>query len=274
MPPNLALPSVTLCCVDTRYHELALRSLARSCKAIEFGRVLFLTDSVPSSLSPPSNVDIGTIPRIGSMEDYSRLMLKGLARHIDTPHVLVTQWDSYVVHPETWTEEFLACDYIGAVWPDAAEGFRVGNGGFSLRSRRLLDALRDDRFTVDANEDSAIGGTFRPTLEREFGLRFASEALARRFSFETETPGDLTRNPPFGFHGLFNICLVEPSHEIAKFAELLPESVLRSEFCTFLLMNCMIFKQWTAAVALGSRMLESDPGNARVAEIVAEARKA
>ena len=61
---------------------------------------------------------------------------------------------------------------------------RVGNGGFSLRSRRLLLALQDPRIELVEAEDTTICRTFRPLLEREHGIRFGSEALADKFAFE------------------------------------------------------------------------------------------
>ena len=41
------------------------------------------------------------------------------------------------------TPPFSHCDYIGAQWFWHNDGMRVGNGGFSLRSRKLLTALQD-----------------------------------------------------------------------------------------------------------------------------------
>ena len=51
-----------------------------------------------------------------------------------------------------------------------------GNGGFSLRSRRLLQALQDPRIALSVVEDETICRTFRPLLERDYGIRFAGEA--------------------------------------------------------------------------------------------------
>src|ERR1700687_3454326 len=48
-----------------------------------------------------------------------------------------------LITPAAWREEFLGCDYIGAQWFWHDDAMRVGNGGFSLRSRKLLLALQD-----------------------------------------------------------------------------------------------------------------------------------
>jgi hypothetical protein len=128
-------------------------------------------------------------------------MLTELAAFVATNHALVVQWDGFVLDPSAWRDEFLDYDYVGAVWPQFCDGRNVGNGGFSLRSRKLLEACRDKRFVVGHPEDVAIGRTNRELLESEFGCRFADEELASLFSFERRR----TTRRSFGFHGVFNM---------------------------------------------------------------------
>jgi hypothetical protein len=125
----------------------------------------------------------------------------GLAPHIHTPFVMLIQWDGYPVRPENWTDAFLDYDYSGAPWPQFQSSIAVGNGGFSLRSRRLLEACRDPRFQPGHPEDIFICHTNRALLEQAYGVRFAPAALAERFS--CERMGSAARS--FGFHGLFNM---------------------------------------------------------------------
>jgi len=154
----LDLPTVTLCCIDTANHALALRALERSRSSTRFARTLFLTDTLPKGLSVPAGVDVATIARIASRDDYSRFILKSLLPYFGTPHVLVVQWDGYVVNPAAWDPAFLDCDYIGATWFWQPPGKRVGNGGFSLRSRRLFEALQDSRI-------DPVGAETAPAVE-------------------------------------------------------------------------------------------------------------
>jgi hypothetical protein len=91
-------------------------------------------------------------------------------------------------------------DYIGASWPQFDLGQDVGNGGFSLRSRRLIELCRSDGFQQIHPEDIAIGRTNRAWLERH-GMRFASKGLADVFS--AERTGNIDK--AFGYHGAFNM---------------------------------------------------------------------
>jgi hypothetical protein len=117
-------------------------------------------------------------------------MIKELANHFDTDYVLVTQWDGFIWEPSLWEDDFLAYDYIGAPWPDsllthgAPIKYNVGNGGFSIRSKRLQDFLRDDdNLVMHRAEDVAICQLNRAYLEK-CGFTFAQRSIATRFSLE------------------------------------------------------------------------------------------
>jgi len=247
----LELPGVTLACIDTANHALALRALEHSRRGTRFARALFLTDTLPEDVDVPAGIDVMHIAPLASRDDYSRFVLKSLHARVDTPHVLVIQWDGYVVNPQAFEAAFLDCDYIGAKWFWYDDAMRVGNGGFSLRSRKLLHALQDPRIELVDAEDFTIGRTFRPLLESEHGIRYATDALADRFAFEAAYPVGL----PFGFHGLYNFCRVVPPAELAALAPAFSDAIAGSLQLGQLLRNCIALAQWDAAAAVAKRRL-------------------
>lgn len=220
---RLHLAQVTLCAVDTRAPAMAARALQRSMAGIDFGRVQLFTHGWQPAMPLPG-IEIVDIGPIRSGADYSHFVLRELPAHIGTSHVLVTQWDGFVVHPEAWTDEFLQFDYVGAVWADQPAARCVGNGGFSLRSQRLLQAGRDARITQEHPEDLMLGRNYRSLLEAEHGVRFAPPALARRFAFENEAPA----GPTFGFHGPYNLPRVLDETEMRQCLDQLPDDFFRS----------------------------------------------
>jgi len=260
----LDLPGVTLCCIDTANHALAARALRRSAAGIRFGRTLFLTDR---DVAEPG-IEVRTIAALASRDDYSRFVLASLLDHVATSHVLLVQWDGYALNPAAWRSDFLDCDYIGAKWFWAPEGQRVGNGGFSLRSRRLLEALRDPRIVLTEAEDVTICRTFRELLEREHAIRFAPEKLADQFAFEAAYPIGL----PFGFHGLYNFCRVVPEDELTGLVVHFTPAIARSPQLAQLGRNCLALGQWRAAAAIFERILEDDPASGIAATGLATAR--
>jgi Protein of unknown function (DUF5672) len=190
------LEHVTLIGVDCLDVQRLLNAARISQAALDFGAVRLLT-SIPNS--HPEFAMINPIQSIGA---YSRFMIKDLNSFVETPFALVIQHDGLVLNPEAWLEEFTAYDYIGApLWIDGQHV--VGNGGFSLRSKKLLEVLQDDSIRVpdDTPEDVFICITLRDHLERR-GIKFAPVELAQRFALEGNEKDGVVWTDQFGFHGL------------------------------------------------------------------------
>jgi len=134
--------------------------------------------------------------------------------------------DSFVVNADLWKEEFLEFDYIGAPWPDKIQMNPslilnnriqmnpnlilnmkencVGNGGFSLRSRKLLKTVAEINYDLlkfpIKNEDIIICHyLYKEMIDK--GIHFASPELAAQFSIEDfhHLYGQDV-NSVFGFH--------------------------------------------------------------------------
>jgi hypothetical protein len=258
---KLALDRVTLCCVDCVNHDLALAALDQCARKCDFARVLFVTDRELAI----AGVDIVRIAPIRSREAYSQFVIKELAAHVTSDFVLLVQWDGFVVNAAAWRDDFLDYDYIGAKWIFHTDGHNVGNGGFSLRSRRLLAALRDPHVTADPAEDVAICRTFRPYLEAAHGIRFAPEAVADRFSFEASYFDEL----PFGFHGLFNFWMFLGRTELAAFLAMVTPAILGSVQCLQLARNYADLGRNEEATMLLRRIVGAHPAAGEAAALLA-----
>lgn len=201
---KLSLPNLSLLIVDCVDYNKAKLSFDHCCSYIEFGDAKILTHF------DVEGDHITKIPKISSHAEYSKFMISDLADYITTEHVLVAQWDGFIRNIELWDDRFLQYDYIGAPWPDhvlfpgVPTKFNVGNGGFSIRSRRLQEFLRDDtNLTHHYLEDVMICQLNRAYLEK-CGFKYAPLDLANKFSWELGEPRD-----SFGVHK--RIALVRPS---------------------------------------------------------------
>jgi len=134
--------NVTLICLDCNTYGAAVSALQKSMAQCEFERVVFLTD-IPITLP---GIEVVQVPTIKSKQEYSRFIIKELYKYFDTDYVLICQHDGYVLHGYCWDDAFYDYDYIGAPWI-YEHGRNVGNGGFSLRSRRLQGILGTDEFS-------------------------------------------------------------------------------------------------------------------------------
>jgi tetratricopeptide (TPR) repeat protein len=245
--------AITLVAIDCAYPQLAAAALARSARALPVARTLLLTDREISH----EGVEIARIAPIRSRAAYSQFVLKALNRFVTTDYALVVQWDGFVIDGSAWADEFWNYDYIGARWPHEAGEFRVGNGGFSLRSRRLLDALADPAITLDENEneDRAICIRHRALLEEKHGIRFADVRVADRFAFDVSRPV----GPTLGFHGVFNFWQVLSDDELLTFARTVPAAIAEGAGFGALCRNLVDLKRIDIAREFVARRLVSLP---------------
>jgi ADP-heptose:LPS heptosyltransferase len=222
--------SITVCAVDCLYPELAMRALNKSIDGFCFyDAILF------SNVNVSGDARVISIDKIASIEGYNNFLLKSLHEHIKTEYVLILQWDGYIVNPSIWTNDFLNYDYIGAVWPQYEGINSVGNGGFSLRSKKLLDATLDGHFhrEVDESEDNALCRTNRQFLESKYSISFAPEIVANLFSYEQVPPKHLT----FGFHGIWNIWRHESDEVVLAILKKIPDKYYENYMMMKMLME-------------------------------------
>jgi Protein of unknown function (DUF5672) len=163
-----------------------------------------LSDRRPINLPP--GIDWIRIEPLRSRQDYSRFIQRDLHSFVQTSFALLVQWDGYLLAPGQWRPEFRDYDYIGAPWPQFDDGKNVGNGGFSLRSLKLLESTAQLPDNFDEAEDTFICRTHREALEKDFGIQFAPEAVARCFAYERTAPN----GKELGFHGVFNLVRLLP----------------------------------------------------------------
>lgn len=205
------LSQITLVAIDGTKNPAATEaSLARAASELRFAKVLLFAPSRPNAT--PELYERGEWIEIQpkSLKEYNQFCLAELYRYIPTTHCLTIQSDSYIVNAAAWDDAWLDYDYIGAPWPPGHSGteYRVGNSGFCLRSRKLLEAtsaLPNDSYVwrgkvkPSCRDDVITCVMYRPQLER-LGLRFAPVDVAARFAFENPTPEAPTLNGQFGAH--------------------------------------------------------------------------
>ncbi len=193
---KLNLKNVCLCVADCYNYGGAVASIKKSMALCDFGSVKFLTD-IPLKID---GVEVIQIEPIDSKESYSTFIIKELHKYIDKEYVLIQQHDSWVLDIEAWDDDFFNYDVIGASWL-YVDGRNNSNGGFSLRTKRLMEVLAtDENIKITHPEDEVIGRLYRHYLEEKYFIRYPDDELCDKFSFELRTPNQ----PTFGFHSYFH----------------------------------------------------------------------
>lgn len=156
---------------------------------------------------------------------YAKFCINELTNHIVSDYCLIVQWDGFIINGDLWTDKFLNYDYIGSPWgfPDDCRN-KIGNGGFSLRSKKFLEvssSIQYEPYNYEtytplqlydrrvAPEDWFLCyGNYYNLIDK--GIKFPPIELAYRFSVEHPSRvkqfnrEKLETYESFGFHGEFN----------------------------------------------------------------------
>lgn len=199
----MKIKNTTLVCIDCVDIDRAIDSINISKHYCEFDSVKLLSSI---ECNHPNFIKI---PPINSISEYSEFVLRDLVNYIETDYVLITQHDGFILNPNEWNPDFFRYDYLGAPWN--LRNWVVGNGGFSLRSKKLLKITSDiyNMFSMldktKHPEDFIICGYFRDFLERHYNIKFPSVEFADTFSVEDR--GKWTGQ--FGFHSFEKLNIFE-----------------------------------------------------------------
>jgi hypothetical protein len=200
---KLDLHKVTAICIDGRQMEPAIIDKYRiiinyMMSTIDFYEIKFFGTVDPEI----PGLNFTKIDQM-SIEGYSKFCIFDLVKFVDSEYCLIFQDDGFVVNPELWDDDFYNYDWIGSPWPLymgwPTIGHQVGNGGFSLRSKRLLELTSTFTDWAGQNEDAFIVSSKKSVLESN-GLKIAPVEVATRFSVENEMTSDHGLHTVFGFH--------------------------------------------------------------------------
>jgi hypothetical protein len=250
---KLDLSDVTLCAADSANLALTARALQVSTDRCKFAEaVLFSHERLDGDFR---TVIVPKFDRIG----YQAFRIKPPPT-VDTPFTLFIEWDGYVLEPRAWDSSFREYDYIGARWPGpllGVPGRTVGNSGFCLQSKKLNAALADPRFAPapEDNVDALVCGKYRPILEQEFGIRFAPEPVADRFSYELLLPVA----PTFGFHGMSNMWRYVDDDKMVELVALVDPYVFRGPQFIILILNYALQCKFAMVEQLYAQMRKHVP---------------
>lgn len=207
---KLELDRITLIGIDCVDIERLVKAALICMNYCNFPKVKLLTNLEYKYIP---GIEFINIKPVNSLQEYSLFVLSELTKYVDTEFALIFQHDGFILNPDAWTDEFLNYDYIGSPWNDRFIKYarkvqptnydfitNVGNGGFSLRSKKLLEMTTDNDLVgfnikiANAGEDVYICLWYGQILNA-LGIKFAPPEIAEKFSVEFQK-----WNGSFGFH--------------------------------------------------------------------------
>lgn len=207
------LPDVTLVCTTSVRMVEHIAAIKKCCENINFGKVILVSHELPENL--PDYVEHKYYPEIKDIMDFNILMFRNVGQFVETSHALFCQDHAFVDRADLWEDDWLQFDYIGSPWQirensyiaDNGERVRVGNGGFSLRSSKLMRLSLELNIPLVHeqgywNEDGNVCCYHRSKFLAH-GIKYAPVEVAARFSYENPVPEN-QGVPSFGFHKFMN----------------------------------------------------------------------
>ncbi len=195
----MRLDNITLVSVDCVNPVMACKALNYSSRGISFyDRILFTSQNLTCD-----DVNVMRIAPVNNLSEYSTFCVEKLVEYLETDFMITIHADGFIINPHLWSDAFLEYDYIGAPWPPDAPWCtksRVGNGGFSLRSKRFMEIAaglgrsfrHEDILLTNICYDEFIGT----------GCRYAPVDVAMKFALEARIPEcEYNLENCFGFHG-------------------------------------------------------------------------
>jgi len=228
---------VTLVCVDGSDPETSLKALKFSNREISFQNIKLISTSKP--VSDLGKIEYHQIPDM-SWNGYNDFICNKLSNYIETDFCITIQTDGFITNPHLWSDNFFKYDYIGAPWPDDDvwidlqcektrnsyrendKKARIGNGGFSLRSKKFLEESSKYSSCMGYGEDTFLCNiNYKEMIAK--GIKFPPVELASNFSIENpikelgyswpNSDDKFNGNCSFGFHGKY---IKEYDHIIEK----------------------------------------------------------
>ena len=194
---KVKITDVCLISVDCVNYAKSIQSLRNCMSKCDFDKVVFLTDIDIEE----EGIEVIKIPRINSKEAYSVFIIRELYKYFNETHCLIVQHDGTILNADCWDESFKYFDIIGARWLYPDNEPNCGNGGFSIRSHKLMKAVAEDDFIEILHPcDEILGRLYRRYLEKKYLIKFAPNDVCDRFSYELHTPVQRT----FGHHAFFH----------------------------------------------------------------------
>jgi hypothetical protein len=135
------------------------------------------------------NLNINDITKL----DYSNLLkTTDFWEKVNGKKILTFQTDSILLR--SGIDEFLEFDYVGAPWKKSKDGYFVGNGGLSLRTKdRMIEITKEHNNITEEWEDTFF-------VKHLKGNGVADIETASRFSME-----DVFYPNPLGIHNPIKI---------------------------------------------------------------------
>lgn len=210
------MKSITLLGIDGTGNELDCYIKLFELCSREYNFQNYKIITANKSIPIVKNIEFFKIDKL-NYQQYQSFCILETNQYINTDYALFVQSDGFVVNGDKWSDQYLNYDYVGQPWMlDTGEmvypwitdnNESVGEGGFSLRSKCLLNFCSKfnkkviENLTQNGNNEDFIICVLYRDLLKQNGFKFSTPELAKQFCAGTNDSDQQKINNTFGFHG-------------------------------------------------------------------------
>jgi|694.fasta_scaffold01993_22 hypothetical protein len=191
-------------------------------KTIDFAEIVMVSTYKPK-VEGVKHIQIEPFTYI----EMNKWCLHEFGNYVNSDYGLHFEDDGFPLNPELWDNEFLNYDYVGAPCR-TTDGIQyseeqIGGGGFTLRSKRLLEYTKTIDYDNKTNEDTVITVRKRDEIV-SLGMKICPHNIARNFVVQNPLDDNHTIETSFGFHSrvvhmgdaekLLNVKLLNLNNEV------------------------------------------------------------
>lgn len=167
-------------------------------KTIDFAEIVMVSTYKPK-VEGIRHIQINPVTYI----EFNKWCLHEFGNYVNSDYGLRFEDDGFPLNPEFWDDEFLNYDYVGAPCR-TTDGIQyaqeqIGGGGFTLRSKRLVEYTKTIDYDNKTNEDTIISFYKRDEIV-SLGMKICPHTIARKFVVQNPLDESHTIETSFGFH--------------------------------------------------------------------------
>ena len=101
------MKEITIVAASDLYINETINALKVSSELLNPYKTIFFTSHSYLKSKKKENIIFQKIKPLRSKSDYSNFIIFELYKYIKTSHVLIVQWDGFIINPKKWKKNFI-----------------------------------------------------------------------------------------------------------------------------------------------------------------------
>ena len=118
----ISLENISLVAITDGEENECINAINFSSKNITFKSKLLFTPNI-EFYDVNKEIEIIGISKIKNISEWGKFVIFELHKYIDSDFIILIHPDGFIVNPQSWSDDFLNYDFIGAPWKLPKDNF-------------------------------------------------------------------------------------------------------------------------------------------------------